>query len=70
MTELGKSRGIPDVKSPAFEIALETNDVSSALEKAKIYAQSLFRMLEESRGVKPRLMYQIRMDAWLRSAHQ
>ena len=32
MTELGKSPGIPDVKSPAFEIALETNDVSSALE--------------------------------------
>ncbi|MCC3860678.1 VOC family protein [Pseudemcibacter aquimaris] len=35
MTELGKSPGIPDVKSPVFEIAFETNDVSAALEKAK-----------------------------------
>jgi catechol 2,3-dioxygenase-like lactoylglutathione lyase family enzyme len=35
MTQLGKSPGKPDPASPVFEIAFETDDVSSALERAR-----------------------------------
>ncbi|MCF6326193.1 MAG: VOC family protein [Devosiaceae bacterium] len=34
MQELGKSASIPDPKKPAFEIALETDNVAAGVEKA------------------------------------
>ena len=34
VTEMGKHAAVPDPKQPGFEIALETDDVPAALEKA------------------------------------
>lgn len=47
MTELGKSPGIPDPASPIFEIAFETHDVATALEKARSAGATVVQEVRE-----------------------
>lgn len=47
MNDLGKSTGKPDTKRPVFEIAFETEDVQSALNRALAEGASLVQGIRE-----------------------